>query len=125
MLAHCRTCHRKIDSEAGDVLAMWMQTPPSASMRPTALRGVKQMLAPLDIPATKFGDSAATRDGTKLGVRIATAFGEGCEHNRPLQQPGCRAISTRKLFGRRPQRAFRPLPGGGMAQRIVLADQAN
>lgn len=49
------------------------------------------MLVSLDMPATEFGDSAATRDGTKLGVRVATAFGEGCEHNRPLQQSGCRA----------------------------------
>lgn len=63
----------------------------SPSMRPTALRGVRQMLASLDMPPPSPSGSAGARDGTKLGVRIATAFGEGCEHHWPLQQSGCRA----------------------------------
>lgn len=92
-VAHCRTRHRKIDNEAVDVPAAWMQPPPSASMRPTARRGVKQMLnlASLDTPATESGRFRRHARWNEAGRSDCNSVGEGCEHNRPLQQSGCRA----------------------------------
>ena len=39
--------------------------------------------------------------------------------------PAAELDFDRTLFGRRPQGAIRPLPGGGVVQRIVLAGKAN
>ncbi len=51
----CRSGHRKIDNEAAHVLAMRMQPGPPHPCDRHALRGVKQMLASVDVPAAESG----------------------------------------------------------------------
>jgi hypothetical protein len=56
-------------------------------------RGVKQMLASLGMPASESGmipPARAMERSWAFGLSLHID-GEGCEHNRPLQQSGFRA----------------------------------
>ena len=83
-----RTRDSKIDNEAGNVLAMWIN--PALRMHATERpRGVKQMLASLRMPASESGTIAPAR-----AMERSWAFG------LPSQAPICSKSRT-KPFDRR------------------------
>lgn len=74
--------------------------PPSASMRPTALRGVKQELASLDMPTSESGTIPLARAMERSWAFVLQrhSVGEGRERNRSraIRLPG--SISTTVIW---------------------------
>jgi hypothetical protein len=67
-----RSCQRKIDNEAGNVLAMWMQPAHRIHATERPARRKTDATVAWHAGLRVRDDSAGTRDGTKLGVRVAT-----------------------------------------------------
>lgn len=88
----CRSCHRKIDYEAGGVPAMWMQPrPPHPCNRPPCERETDAKFSVAGHAGHRVRAIAPSRAMERSWASGCNSVGEGCEHNRPLQQSGCRA----------------------------------